>query len=168
MSWFSRCLWCEGPFNGGNCRHCTNLSCSNCGGLFNDGNCPTCSIVGAKNEFVHDPNPFPYDNTPNFYDNNTMSRHTRANYVGTILTMVMIVHHGSRLSMSRNHATIKTLECEIKIDDLKVYFNGMSIEINKKKELRQREQAANLSTYTAEPSRRFNSFCWNQDLDSTR
>ncbi|GJZ97047.1 hypothetical protein Tco_0669381 [Tanacetum coccineum] len=26
MSWFSRCSWCEGPFNGGNCRHCTNVS----------------------------------------------------------------------------------------------------------------------------------------------
>nr|GEX78299.1 hypothetical protein [Tanacetum cinerariifolium] len=38
-----------------------------------------------------------------------MSRHTCASYVGTILTMVMIVHHGSCLSMSRNHATIKTL-----------------------------------------------------------
>nr|GEV93080.1 hypothetical protein [Tanacetum cinerariifolium] len=38
-----------------------------------------------------------------------MSRHTRASYVGTILTMVMIVHHGFRLSMSKNRATIKTL-----------------------------------------------------------
>nr|GEU41264.1 hypothetical protein [Tanacetum cinerariifolium] len=35
-------------------------------------------------------------------------------------------------------------ECEIKIDELKVNFNGMSIEINKKKELWQQEQAANL------------------------
>ncbi|GJW58612.1 hypothetical protein Tco_0105343 [Tanacetum coccineum] len=25
MSWFSRCSWCKGPFNGGNCRHCTNI-----------------------------------------------------------------------------------------------------------------------------------------------
>nr|GFC23916.1 hypothetical protein [Tanacetum cinerariifolium] len=32
-------------------------------------------------------------------------------------------------------------ECEIKIDELKVNFNEMSIEINKKKELRQQEQA---------------------------
>ncbi|GKB58013.1 hypothetical protein Tco_0914199 [Tanacetum coccineum] len=38
------------------------------GGPFNGGNCPSCSIVGAGNEFVHDPNPFPYDNTPDFYD----------------------------------------------------------------------------------------------------
>nr|GEX21231.1 hypothetical protein [Tanacetum cinerariifolium] len=46
MSWFSRCSWCEGPFNGRNC--------------------PSCSIVGSVNEFVHDPNPLPYDNTPDF------------------------------------------------------------------------------------------------------
>ncbi|GJU13420.1 hypothetical protein Tco_1135816 [Tanacetum coccineum] len=43
-------------------------------------------------------------------------------------------------------------ECEIKIDELKGKFNGMNIEINKKKELRQLEQAANLSAYTTEPS----------------
>ncbi|GJX70517.1 hypothetical protein Tco_0307688 [Tanacetum coccineum] len=49
-------------------------------------------------------------------------------------------------------------ECEIKIDELKGKFNEMSIEINKKKELRKLKQAANLSTYTIEPSRRFNSF----------
>ncbi|GJS58329.1 hypothetical protein Tco_0653113 [Tanacetum coccineum] len=128
MSWFSRCSWCGGPFNSGNCRDCANVSfgdepiydsnpnsynqtpdfsnplqhrnyetysrsdtgaafqaefaklqhnferfmaqrsCSYCGGPFNGGNYPSCSIVGAGNEFVHDPNPFPYDNTPNFYD----------------------------------------------------------------------------------------------------
>nr|GEU49028.1 hypothetical protein [Tanacetum cinerariifolium] len=112
------------------------LSSSYCDGLFNGGNCPSCSIVGAGNEFVHDPNPFPYDNTPNFYDHhhNTMSRHTRASYVGTILTMVMIFHHGYRLSMSRNHAIIKTL-------------------------------VANLNTHTPEPSRRFNFICFDDDDD---
>nr|GEV40403.1 hypothetical protein [Tanacetum cinerariifolium] len=55
-------------------------------------------------------------------------------------------------------------ECEIKIDELKINFNGMSIEINKKKELRQLEQATNLSTYTTEPLRRFN-FIYNDDDD---
>ncbi|GJW27725.1 hypothetical protein Tco_0044600 [Tanacetum coccineum] len=48
-------------------------------------------------------------------------------------------------------------ECEIKIDELKGKFNGMSIEINKKKELQHLEQVANLSTY---PSQRFKSFCY--------
>ncbi|GKE14589.1 hypothetical protein Tco_1422166 [Tanacetum coccineum] len=47
-------------------------------------------------------------------------------------------------------------ECEITIDELKGNFNGMSSEINKKKELQQQEQEANVSTYTPEPSRRFN------------
>ncbi|GJT01271.1 hypothetical protein Tco_0822440 [Tanacetum coccineum] len=44
-------------------------------------------------------------------------------------------------------------ECEIKIGELKANFNKMSIEIEKKeKELRQQEQAANVSSYTPEPS----------------
>ncbi|GKD80083.1 hypothetical protein Tco_1342704 [Tanacetum coccineum] len=42
------------------------------------------------------------------------------------------------------------------IDELKGKFNGMSIEINKKKELQHLEHVANLSTYH---SQRFNSFC---------
>ncbi|GJU44049.1 hypothetical protein Tco_1201315 [Tanacetum coccineum] len=56
-------------------------------------------------------------------------------------------------------------ECEIKIDELKENFNKMSIEIEKKeKELRQREQAANLSTHTPKPSRCFN-FIYDDDND---
>ncbi|GKF54530.1 hypothetical protein Tco_0161440, partial [Tanacetum coccineum] len=38
-------------------------------------------------------------------------------------------------------------ECENMIDELKGKFIGMSIEINKKKELQHLEQVANLSTY---------------------
>nr|GEY14294.1 hypothetical protein [Tanacetum cinerariifolium] len=49
-------------------------------------------------------------------------------------------------------------ECEIKIHELRENFNGMSIEINKKKELWQLEQAAKLSTYSTKSLRRFNSF----------
>ncbi|GJW97302.1 hypothetical protein Tco_0179110 [Tanacetum coccineum] len=45
MSWFSRCSWCGGPFNGGNCRHCTNVS-------FGD-------------EFVNNPKPN-FNETPDF------------------------------------------------------------------------------------------------------
>nr|GEZ12467.1 hypothetical protein [Tanacetum cinerariifolium] len=51
---------------------------------------------------------------------------------------------------------------EIKIDELKGNFNIMSIEINKKEKLQQLEQVANLSTY---PSKRFNSFCYDDDDD---
>ncbi|GJR85358.1 hypothetical protein Tco_0209369 [Tanacetum coccineum] len=56
-------------------------------------------------------------------------------------------------------------ECENMIDELKGKFNGMSIEINKKKELQQLEQAAKLSTYTTEPSQSFKSFCYDDDDD---
>nr|GEU77664.1 hypothetical protein [Tanacetum cinerariifolium] len=51
---------------------------------------------------------------------------------------------------------------EFKIDELKGNFNSMSIEINKKENLQQLEQVANLSTY---PSKRFNSFCYDDDDD---
>ncbi|GJU51516.1 hypothetical protein Tco_1221071 [Tanacetum coccineum] len=57
-------------------------------------------------------------------------------------------------------------ECEIKIDELKGKFNGMSIKINKKKELRQLEQAANVSNHTPEPSRRFNSIYYDDKESS--
>ncbi|GJU78317.1 hypothetical protein Tco_1275387 [Tanacetum coccineum] len=53
-------------------------------------------------------------------------------------------------------------EYEIKINEFKENFNGMSIEINKKKKLQQLEQVANLSTY---PSQHFNSFCYDDDDD---
>ncbi|GJT64234.1 hypothetical protein Tco_1015714 [Tanacetum coccineum] len=58
-------------------------------------------------------------------------------------------------------------ECENMIDELKGKFNGMSIEINKKKELQQLEQAAKLSTYTTEPSRHFNYFYDDDDEESS-
>ncbi|GJV67643.1 hypothetical protein Tco_1483152 [Tanacetum coccineum] len=58
-------------------------------------------------------------------------------------------------------------ECEIKVDELKGKFNGISIEINKKKEPRQLEHVANLSTYTTEPSRRFNSFYDDDDYEES-
>ncbi|GKG05405.1 hypothetical protein Tco_0325491, partial [Tanacetum coccineum] len=50
-------------------------------------------------------------------------------------------------------------ECEIKIDELKQNFNGMSIEIRKKeKELLQQEQAAYVRT-----SQWFNFICYDDD-----
>nr|GEW53840.1 hypothetical protein [Tanacetum cinerariifolium] len=51
---------------------------------------------------------------------------------------------------------------EIMIAKLKENFNGMSIEIRKKEKLQQLEQWAYLSTH---PSKRFNSFCYDDDDD---
>ncbi|GJT72090.1 hypothetical protein Tco_1031376 [Tanacetum coccineum] len=232
MSWFSRCSWCGGPFNSGNCRHCTNVSfgdepvydsnpnsynqtpdfsnplphhnyetdsrsdtgaafqaefaklqqnferfmaqqsCSYCGGPFNGGNCPSCSIVGAGNEFVHDPNPFPYDNTPDFYDQ--PPQHHVETYSCELCGNDS--HYGydcpPRFPLIEDYRNKRIdihyrRECEIKIDELKDNFNKISIEIKKitkEKELRQREQVANVSTHTPEPSRRFN-FIYDDDDD---
>nr|GFA04325.1 hypothetical protein [Tanacetum cinerariifolium] len=46
MSWFLRCSWSGGPFNGENCRRCINVS-------FGD-------------EFVRNPDHISYDETPDF------------------------------------------------------------------------------------------------------
>ncbi|GJU90044.1 hypothetical protein Tco_1302467 [Tanacetum coccineum] len=51
---------------------------------------------------------------------------------------------------------------DIKINELKENFNGMSIEINKKKKLLRLEPVANLRTY---PSPLFNYFCYDDDDD---
>ncbi|GJR96902.1 hypothetical protein Tco_0269076 [Tanacetum coccineum] len=45
-----------------------HFGCSWCGGPFNGGNCPSCSSVGSRNEFVYDPNPYSYNETPNFFN----------------------------------------------------------------------------------------------------
>nr|GEW10664.1 hypothetical protein [Tanacetum cinerariifolium] len=57
MSWYSRCSWCEGSFNGGNCRHCTNpqtsssdqFYCYGCGDLLEDGvHCQQCTCERCR------------------------------------------------------------------------------------------------------------------------
>ncbi|GJT30140.1 hypothetical protein Tco_0910415, partial [Tanacetum coccineum] len=45
-----------------------HFGCSWCGGPFNGGNCLGCSNVGSGNEFVYDPNPYSYNETPNFFN----------------------------------------------------------------------------------------------------
>ncbi|GJS18346.1 hypothetical protein Tco_0412818 [Tanacetum coccineum] len=53
------------------------------------------------------------------------TRHTRVSYVGTILTMGLIVHHRYRLSMRRNRATIKTLVIIIIHKIHRVFLNNI-------------------------------------------
>ncbi|GJS91932.1 hypothetical protein Tco_0774568 [Tanacetum coccineum] len=301
-----------------------HFGCSWCGGPFNGGNCPSCSIVGAENEFVHDPNPFPYDNTPDFYDQPPQPQYEsylcelcgndshfgydcpprfplvyeqepsynqnysdnyypqnspsfpqqylccescggphesfqcqpmnqnyfkpnpiyNSSYFGFDQPPQYSINHQEDLNQQRisdvhngwdkmdelqnelfqmiqsfcekflqqkhaasidqsplqeislqeiedlkqhyldemlslsNDLGIKDYriekidirfrrECENMIDELKGKFNGISIEINKKKELQQLEQAAKLSTYTTKPSRRFNYFYDDDDEESS-
>ncbi|GJW71678.1 hypothetical protein Tco_0128595 [Tanacetum coccineum] len=341
MSWFSRCSWCGGPFNGGNCRRCTNVSfgdefvcnsdpisndetpdfsyppsqpqtslfdqfhCFHCGDPLEDGvRCHQCTckwcgynlsegfclFCASRNEnssidapnpnffndppnvFTHPPQPqsesysfelcgndshygydcpprFPlvYEQEPsynqnfsdNYYPQNSPSfpqqyphesfqcqpmnqnhfEHN-SNYSGFDQPPQYSIDHQEDLNQQRisnvhvrweasglyrsittsrneyprnrgskqqyldemesicNQIQIKDYrnekidiryrrECEIMIDKLTGKFNGMSIEINKKKELRQLEQAANLSTYTTEPSRSFDSFYKDDDYEES-
>nr|GEV00073.1 ribonuclease H-like domain-containing protein [Tanacetum cinerariifolium] len=45
-----------------------HFGCNWCGFPFNGGNCPGCSSAGSRNEFVYDPNPYSYNETPNFFN----------------------------------------------------------------------------------------------------
>ncbi|GJS09315.1 hypothetical protein Tco_0366111 [Tanacetum coccineum] len=45
-----------------------HFGCSYCGGPFNGGNCLGCSSIGSGNEFVYDPNPYSYNDTPTFFN----------------------------------------------------------------------------------------------------
>nr|GEX10199.1 NAC domain-containing protein [Tanacetum cinerariifolium] len=45
-----------------------HFGCKWRGGPFNGGNCLGCSSVGSGNEFVYDPNPYSYNEIPNFFN----------------------------------------------------------------------------------------------------
>ncbi|GJV67952.1 hypothetical protein Tco_1483461 [Tanacetum coccineum] len=211
MSCFSRCSWCGGPFNGGNCRHCTNVSfrdepiydpnpnsynqtpdisnppsqpltssfnqfhCFHCKDPLKDGvRCQRCTCVRyghylgdgfcsfcnseAGNSFVNDSNPNSFNDPPNFSDYPPQPQYETYLYE----LCGNDSHYGydcpPRFPLIKDYRNEKIdirfrRECENMIDELKGKFNGMSIEINKKKQLQQLEQAAKLSTYTTEPSR---------------
>nr|GEW09724.1 hypothetical protein [Tanacetum cinerariifolium] len=122
-------------------RFMAQQSCSYCGGPFNDGNCPSCSIVGAENEFVHDPNPFPYDNTPDFYDQ-PPQHHVKT--------------YSCELCGNDSHYGYDCPPRVPLVSEQEPCYNqtfGVS----------SRKHAANLSTHTPEPSRHFNSIFYDDD-----
>ncbi|GKB79163.1 hypothetical protein Tco_0946058 [Tanacetum coccineum] len=249
MSWFSRCSWCGGPFNGGNYWHYTNVSfvdepvydsnsynqtpdfsnspsqpqtssldqwhcfhckyplergercqrctCKWCGYALSEGFCSFCPSRD-ENSSIDAPNPNSFNDPPNDFNHPPPPQHEsyscelcgNDSHYGydcppqfplaadinqsplqemSIQDMENLKQHylDEMLSLS-NQIQIKDYrnekidirfrrECEITIDELKGKFNGISIKINKKKEL---QQVANLSTY---PSQRFKSFCYDDD-----
>ncbi|GKE65402.1 hypothetical protein Tco_1519563, partial [Tanacetum coccineum] len=220
MSCFSRCSWCGGPFNGGNYRHCTNVSfrdepiydpnpnsynqtpdisnppsqpltssfnqfhCFHCKDPLKDGvRCQRCTCVRyghylgdgfcsfcnseAGNSFVNDSNPNSFNDPPNFSDYPPQPQYE--SYLCELCGNDS--HYGydcpPRFQLIKDYRNEKIdirfrRECENMIDELKGKFNGMSIEINKKKQLQRLEQVANLSTY---PSQRVKSFCYDDGDD---
>ncbi|GJX52957.1 hypothetical protein Tco_0281326 [Tanacetum coccineum] len=287
MSWFSRCSWCGGPFNGGNYRRCTNVSfedefvcnldpisndetpnfsyppsqpqtssfdqfhCFHCGDPLEDGvrgqqcTCVRCGYY--EKDFVHfailklEIHSFMIQIqilsmilqmfSPTLHNPSTNHTHYSINHQedlnqqwisdvhvrwdkieesqNELLNMMqsfweMVIQQRQAVNIDQsppqeisiqemkdlkqqylngmqsisNQIQIKDYcnekidiryrrECEIMIDELTGKFNGMSIEINKKKELRKLEQSANFSTYTTEPSWRFNSFYNDDDYEAS-
>ncbi|GKA95106.1 hypothetical protein Tco_0817144 [Tanacetum coccineum] len=107
-----RYSWCGGPFNGENCRHCTNVS-------FGD-------------EFVRNPDPISYDETPDFSYPPPQPKSYSCELCGNDS------HYGACVL----HKALQAV-CE---------------------KLNQQEQAANVSTHTPKPTRRFN-FIYDDDDD---
>nr|GEW84738.1 hypothetical protein [Tanacetum cinerariifolium] len=82
--------------------------CWCCGGSFNGVNCPNCSSVGSGNEFVYDPNPYSYNETPNFYNQPLqhqyeMNFYDDEEYTISITSVLPTVETDSSLSMGDEH-----------------------------------------------------------------
>ncbi|GJW94171.1 hypothetical protein Tco_0173843 [Tanacetum coccineum] len=125
---------------------------------------------------------------------NPRTNHTRVNYVGTTLIMVMIVHHGYRLGPHEDYQcqpwhqnypefnpcydsnsygfdqptqySIDHQPQSIQEDLNQQRMNDVLKAVKSLVEkLCKQEQAANLITHTLEPSRHFNSICYDDDDD---
>ncbi|GJU18278.1 hypothetical protein Tco_1146244 [Tanacetum coccineum] len=185
MSWFLRCSWCGGPFNGENYRRCTNVS--------------------FEDEFVRNPDPISYDETPdfsypppqpqtyscelcgndshygydcppwvplcqprnqNFYEPNLCYNSNSSGFDQP--PQYYIDYQPQSIQEDLNQQRMNDVHNEwIKsYNDMIESRNELLKTMQSLVEmLRQREQAANLSTYTLEPSRRFNSICYDDDDD---
>ncbi|GJR56480.1 hypothetical protein Tco_1407001 [Tanacetum coccineum] len=178
MSWYLRCSCFGGPFNGGNYRRCTNVS-------FGD-------------EFVRNPDPISYDETPdfsypppqpqtyscelcgndshygydcpprvplcqprnqNFYEPNLCYN---SNFSGFDQPPQYSIDHQPQ-SIQEDLNQQRMNDVLNKWDDMIETRNELLQSLGEI--LCQREQAANLSTHTPEPSRCFNSIYYDDDDD---
>ncbi|GKC28746.1 hypothetical protein Tco_1036040 [Tanacetum coccineum] len=149
--------------DGVRCQRCT---CVRCGHYLGDGLCSFCNSE-AGNSFVNDSNPNSFNDLPKFSDYPPQPQYE--SYSCELCGKDS--HYGydcpPRFPLIKDYRNEKIdihfrRECENMINELKGKFNGMSIEINKKKELQRLEQVANLSTYH---SQCFKSFCYDDDDD---
>ncbi|GJT97773.1 hypothetical protein Tco_1093291 [Tanacetum coccineum] len=182
MSWFLRCSWCGGPFNGGNYQRCTNMS--------------------FGEEFVRNPDPISYDETldfsylppqpqtyscelcgndsyydydcpprvplcqprnQNFYEPNLCYN---SNSSGFDQPPQFSIDHQPQEDLNQQRMNDVHNEWIKSHNDMIESRNELLKTMQSLGEmLRQREHAANLSTHTPEPSRRFNSICYDDDDD---
>ncbi|GKD08549.1 hypothetical protein Tco_1188234 [Tanacetum coccineum] len=191
MSWFLRCSWCGGPFNGGNYRRCTKMS-------FGD-------------EFVRNPDPISYDETPdfsypppqpqtyscelcgndshygydcpprvplvyeqepcynqnfgdNYYPQNSPSFPQQYLCCENCGGPHYFIDHQPQEDLNQQRMNNVHNEWIKSHNDMIESRNELLKTMQSLGEML-REQAANLSTHTPEPSRRFNSICYDDDDD---
>ncbi|GKC77277.1 hypothetical protein Tco_1128051 [Tanacetum coccineum] len=154
--------------DGVRCQRCT---CKWYGYNLSEGFCLFCALRN-ENSSIDAPNPNSFNDPPN-----ALTHPPQPQYESYSCELCgNDAHYGydcpPRVPLIKDYRNEKIdiryrRECEIMIDELTGKFNGMSIKINKKKELLQLEQAANLSTYTIEPSRRFNYFYDDDDYEES-
>nr|GEV53966.1 hypothetical protein [Tanacetum cinerariifolium] len=153
MSSFNQrgCFGCRGPLDGLLCRQCT---CKWCGNNLRNG---YCSIYdsGARNSFVYDPNLNSFNDPRNFFNHPPQPQAYSCELCGNDS------YYGYDCPPRRMNDVYN------KYNDMIESRNELLKTMQSLGEmLRQREQAANLSTHTLEPSRRFNSICYD-DEEST-
>ncbi|GKB78207.1 hypothetical protein Tco_0945102 [Tanacetum coccineum] len=190
MSSYDRrgCFKCGGPSGGLYCRQCT---CERRRRNYTDEVCALCCYEVEK-AFVNDSNPNSFIDSPNIFKPPPQPQTYSYEFCGNDahygydcppqVPLFPVIHQPPQemsiqdmedlkqqyldeMKSLINEFLIKDYRDEkidIKINELKENFYGMSIEINKKKKLQQLKQVANLSTY---PSRLFNSFCYDDDDD---
>ncbi|GJV60961.1 mutator type transposase, partial [Tanacetum coccineum] len=168
MSWFMRCLWCGGPCNGRNCRRCTNVS--------------------FEDKFVRNPDLISYDETPDFSYPPPQPQTYSCELCGNDSHYGFDCPSRFPLCQPRNQNYFESNPCynpnsygfdqptQTSIDhqppkEISVRELLLQEKLHKAlqavcEKLNQQEQAANVSTYTPEPLRRFN-FIYDNDEEST-
>ncbi|GJV49824.1 hypothetical protein Tco_1440036 [Tanacetum coccineum] len=148
------CFHCKDPLEEG--ERCQRCNCKRCGYGLREGSCwifpsrDENSSIDAPNSFNDLTNQAAnIDQSPpqemSIQDMEDLKQHY-LDEMQSISNQIQIKdYHNEKIDIRFRK------ECEITIDELKGKFNGMSIKINKKKELRQLEQATNISTHTPEP-----------------
>ncbi|GKA92701.1 hypothetical protein Tco_0814626 [Tanacetum coccineum] len=144
-----------------------HFGCSWCGGPFNGGNCPGCSSVGSGNELVYDPNPYSYNETPNFFNQPPQPQYETysCEYCGNDS------HYGFDCPPRGPHESFQRQPMNQNLFEHNSNYSGFDqppqYSINHQEDLNQQRisDAANISTYTPEPSRHFNFTCDDDDDD---
>nr|GEW74889.1 hypothetical protein [Tanacetum cinerariifolium] len=144
------CYGCGDPLEDGvRCQHCTCIWCSTC---LREGICFICAS-STENSFTYEPTLYSYNNSPNFINPPPQTQTYSFELCGND-------HHydpDCLLRFSLQVLNLKLISDELMIEQRNELFFAMQSMFEK---YYQREQAANLSADTPEPSRRFNSICY--------